>query len=72
MEITMTTKAEKPKPKAGDRKMIKGVEHIRCRLRVKYLGRWMYDFSGGRQRFVWKPVSEVQDKIAPVWPEDQQ
>lgn len=49
--------------------MVKGVEHIRCRKRVKHLGRWMYDYTGGRQNFVWKPAAEVKDKIAPVWPE---
>jgi len=51
-------KAAKPKPKAGDTKIIGGVLHERKMKRVRdtrgnIIG---YDCTGGRQRYEWLPA----------------
>lgn len=45
----------KPKPKLGDRKLIRGVLHERRLKKVHdHLGRPIgYDCTGGRQRYAW-------------------
>ncbi|WP_101684927.1 hypothetical protein [Cupriavidus pauculus] len=54
--------ARRPKPRVGDRKLIRGVEHIRV---FKYAtdthGRRIgFDCTGGRQLYEWVPVSEAR------------
>lgn len=51
------------KPQLGDRKEIKGVEHIRC-FSITNIGTslnpiYALDCTGGRQRYEWVPVDEV-------------
>lgn len=58
MRITISTAPARIKPHVGDRKMIRGVEHVRefkkCHdARGNPIG---YDCTGGRQNYVWVPV----------------
>lgn len=61
--IHVRTGSSRKKLKFGDRKMIGGVEHIRCRKKVK-VGppgnpSYAYDYTGGRQRVEWVPADQV-------------
>jgi hypothetical protein len=56
VRITITTGPSRPKPKEGDRKVIRGVEHIRVFRRSQ----GCYVVSGGRHCYDWVPVSEAK------------
>ncbi|MWA16526.1 hypothetical protein [Burkholderia pseudomallei] len=60
--IHISNRPRRPKPKVGDRRVIRGVEHIRVfKMATDMLGRAIgYDCTGGRQRFEWVPVSEAR------------
>ena len=61
IHITRAPKRKKPKP--GERKIIKGVEHVRCYHMVNIGTQWAphyaYDRTGGRQRYEWVPVDQA-------------
>lgn len=54
--------AKKPRPRAGDRKTIRGIEHIRQHeLCHDHAGRVIgYNKTGGRYHYVWVPVVSPQ------------
>ena len=63
--ISMTAGPTRKKPRAGDRKIIKGVEHIRIPATVKtgpYRG--SHIVSNGRACFEWVPAKEQQGGAA--------
>ena len=62
MKITITMGRSRPKPRVGDRKVIRGVEHIRVfRYATNSRGeRIGFDCTGGKQRYDWVPVSEAR------------
>jgi hypothetical protein len=62
MKITIIYGPSRRKPKVGDRKIIRGVEHIRV---FSYVTNWRgdrigLDCTGGKQRYEWVPVSEAR------------
>lgn len=64
MRLVFVSSRKKPRPKVGDVRMIRGVEHVR---ELAYAhdaqGRVIgLDCTGGRQRYVWRP------KVAPEVP----
>ncbi|MEN7531926.1 hypothetical protein [Cupriavidus sp. DL-D2] len=62
MRIHITVGGERrPKPQVGDRKMIRGVEHVRIFERVKtgpYKGSYVVG-SSGRNLFEWVPLAQA-------------
>ena len=62
MKITITMGRSKPKPRVGDRRVIRGVEHIRVfRYVTNSCGeRIGFDCTGGRQRYDWVPLSDAR------------
>lgn len=60
MRITFSTAPQRPRPAVGDRKMIRGEEHVRVLDVVKsgpYKG--ALRVSNGRSCFEWVPLSEA-------------
>ncbi len=54
----------RPKPQAGDRKVIKGVEYVRVMSRVldtqgRVIG---FNCTGGRQNYEWMPLDQALAK----------
>lgn len=60
MKITFLRGPKRPKPRIGDRRVIRGVEHVRVfRMARDGRGRVIgYDCTGGRQRYDWQPVGQ--------------
>lgn len=61
MKINIRTGPVRKKPSVGDRKIIKGVEHIRQLEIINHplYGR-CYNRTGGRDHFVWIPVHKLK------------
>ena len=62
MKVTFISGSRKPKPREGDRKIIRGVEHIRVfkyvtNMRGERIG---LDCTGGKQRYEWVPISDAR------------
>jgi hypothetical protein len=63
IHITTGSKPRRPKPRVGDRKLIRGVEHVRVFERVTigpHRGAYVVD-SRGRPRFEWVPVEKPNE-----------
>lgn len=60
MRITFSSSKYRKKPSHGDRKIIKGVEHVR---KIKMLDDPIYgrcaDYSNGRYHYEWVPVNNT-------------
>ncbi|WP_321820842.1 MULTISPECIES: hypothetical protein [unclassified Burkholderia] len=79
--IRVTSGTVKKKPRVGDRRVVRGVEHIRVfrmarDIRGNIIG---YDCTGGRQRYDWVPLADAhrhweakqhmtRDELARYWP----
>lgn len=57
IHIHFSTTAPRPKPKVGDRRMLRGVEYVRVLARDSRTG--AYIVSGGRDCFEWMPLDEA-------------
>jgi hypothetical protein len=56
--VIVYSREEKETPKVGDRKMIKGVMHIRRYAMTTHLGQRVQLMSRGKPVFEWVPESE--------------
>jgi len=60
MRIHISTAPARPKPKVGDRRMLRGVEHVRVFARSQ----GAYVVSNGRPCFDWVPLSELPRELS--------
>lgn len=64
IRITITSAPARKKPRVGDKKLIKGVMHVR-RPKMAYFGDQCvgFDCTGGRQRYEWVPVDKAVNDV---------
>ena len=58
--IRFSSAKPRPKPEEGQRKVIKGVDHVRVMSRANENGRVVgFNCTGGRQNYEWMPLDKA-------------